>query len=289
MGIEVSIFPWYRLNTLRCGTGSALLVQCTGAEDIRNAAEKYPGLKIIGGGSNTVGSDRDNIPVLQLKSPENPIEQTGVDADGCALFNIHAAASFPETIMKLAKLGWGGMAPLSGIPGRIGGAAAMNAGANGAETADFITRMEGVSLQDGGDWLWNRENGGFGYRTSPRPEHVVLTAITIRLKPVAAADEVQAIMAERRRRSRVTPPGHSAGSVFRNPPDAPAAGMLLENAGCKGLTAGRLIVSPHHANWIVNPTGEAAAASDAAELVTVMQRKVAEKNGINLHCEWRFV
>ena len=287
MGIEVTTLPWYRMTTLQCGMGDALLVRCGTVNEIREAAKKYPDMHILGGGSNTVGSDKDNITVLRLKCPGNPVEQTGDDKSG--LFRIHAAASLAEVVLHLARLGRGGLAALAGIPGTVGGAAAMNAGANGREIAEFITGMEGISLQNGQPWRWQPEHGGFAYRTSPRPSRVAITAITLQLPTVNPEAEINAIMEERKRRAKVTPPGRSAGSVFRNPADAPPAGKLLEAAGCKGLTQGNLSVSAQHANWIVNLTAEAARAADADSLVKIMQEKVLAHSGIKLQCEWKFL
>ena len=110
----------------------------------------------------------------------------------------------------------------------------------------------------------------------------------LRLRQVEPESEMAAVTAEKQRRARVTPSGFSAGSVFRNPPEAPA-GKMLEEAGCKGLVQGNLMVSCQHANWIVNPTREPASAEDALRLTEIMADKVLASHGVRLQCEWKFI
>jgi len=183
------------------------------------------------------------------------------------------------------------MALLSGIPGSLGGACVMNAGANGAEIGSFVVSMRGFSLLDGAPWTWTRRQGGFAYRTSPVPREVLVTSLELELPVCEDKDEYRAaIAAEKKRRREKNPPMASAGSVFKNPGQgAPPAGKLLEECGCKELQRGELMVSPMHANWIVNPNARPASAKDAEWLVAEMQRRVQEKFNITLVPEWRRV
>ena len=194
-------------------------------------------------------------------------------------------------ILEAAKSGYGGMAALSGIPGTVGGALAMNAGANKSDIGRFVTAMDGIDLRNGAKWHWHRNEANqseeWGYRSSPVPRHVILTTAELHFSRVRPEDELALIELERKRRIEVTPRGLSCGSVFRNPPQAPA-GQLLDQAGCKGLSVGAFSVSEQHANWIVNLTGKEGAAEDCKQLVAEMHHRVREQFGVELTTEWRF-
>ena len=126
------------------------------------------------------------------------------------------------------------------------------------------------------------------YRRCHLPSGVVLTEIVLKLQEVSTAEENELILSELNRRSRVTPRGRSAGSVFRNPPGQ-FAGALLEQCGCKGLSVNNLRVSEQHANWIVKEGDEPGMAMDCRQLVEEMRRRVQKQFGITLETEWRWV
>ena len=263
---------WHQLTSLRVGLAKCEVVDAP-----------VPDAHILGAGTNVIGRDEDDgRPVLCLPPAPAAILPDGLLAAPAALPLVAAA-------IYAARAGLGGLAPLSGIPGTLGGAAAMNAGAHGVEIAEFLEWMEGVELATAAPWRWERGDGGFAYRRSPVPQGVVVTRLALRLPAADPDAEKAAIAAEHARRRAVNPQGPSAGSVFANPPGAPPAGKLLEEAGCKGLSVGNLVVSDRHANWILNPGGRPESAAHARELVALLQARVAARFGIALRTEWRWM
>lgn len=279
--------PWYELSALRAGLGTVWQVHLQEASALSEvlAWGHERGLRLLplGGGTNFIGMDDAEAKVAVLRLG-GAVEEVRPDDDGGV--QVGAGQSLGGLLVRLARCGWGGMSALSGIPGTLGGALAMNAGANGSEMAPFVDKLFGVKMTDGTSWTWRRGAGGWGYRTSPVPADVMLTHARLRLRPVETTQEVAAIAAERARRARVTPKGLSCGSVFRNPAGQ-VAGRLLQDAGCKGLKRGNFSVSEEHANWIVNLTGQPGAAGDCHGLLQEMRRRVYARFGVMLAPEWR--
>lgn len=173
----------------------------------------------------------------------------------------------------------GGASALCGIPGALGGALAMNAGAMGSSLSDFLVSAKGITLEKEPQLReFSVEELRLSYRSSPVIRgKVLVTELVLRFSPVGAEEEEARIAAELARRSKA-PKGRSAGSVFRNPsPDCPA-GKLLEGAGCKGLQCGGYRVSEAHANWIVKAGNDVPGTeSDFTMLVSEMLRRVQLK------------
>ncbi len=245
--------------------------------------EKRIGFYPIGDGTNLIGSDRplDRI-VIRLTGEFRSCSISGTEVSaggGCRLGSMIAAA---------AAAGLGGAAGLSGIPGTIGGALRMNAGANGVETADFLRYVEYLLPESGEMARSEIRREEWSYRTSPLPEDGIIVRAVFEFKRVEAEQEKRLIAFERERRRRVTPKGRSAGSVFRNPSGSLSAGLLLEKAGCKSLEHNGLLVSPEHANWIVN-FQKNVSESDCTALAVTMASRVKAASGAGLKTELRFV
>ena len=279
--------PWHGLSALRAGLGHVTSLTLPEPSLLPQALDWCRGRGLrpwpLGGGTNLVGSDRPDagLAALRLAPPAGvPVPEAS------GRLAVSAGMALGRLVARTAQRGWGGLAALSGIPGTLGGALAMNAGALGREMADAVEAMAGLEVRDGSPWRWRRGDGGWGYRRSPVPDGVMLTEATLQLWPVEAAAEASAIAAERARRVRVTPRGRSCGSVFRNPPGE-SAGRLLEAAGCKGLTAGVFAVSEEHANWVVNRSGAPGRASDCLWLLSEMRRRVRDLCGVELQPGWR--
>jgi UDP-N-acetylmuramate dehydrogenase len=171
----------------------------------------------------------------------------------------------------------------AGIPGTVGGALAMNAGAFGGET---WTHVESVATIDRGGVLRERPRADFeiDYRTVRGPANEWFLAAVFRFEHDAASsmDAIKAMLA---RRNAAQPLGMpSCGSVFRNPP-GDFAGRLIEEAGLKGRRIGGAMVSDKHANFIVN-TGTATAA-DIEALIAEVQATVERASGVHLELEVR--
>ena len=192
---------------------------------------------------------------------------------------------------RLAKFtereGLAGLGFMAGIPGTVGGALAMNAGAWGGETWPAVEAAEVVLCGGGTRWL-TRNAVDYGYRHVALPE-AALGFIAARFAVSADADGSQAtaVRTQLARRKATQPVGRpSAGSTFRNPPGDFAA-RLIEAAGLKGYRIGGAGISEQHANFILTETG--ARAADVEALIGHVQRTVAERTGIRLEAEVRVV
>lgn len=281
------LHQWAGLCSLRAGLGQVRLYEPATQDELwetLRSLERPP--LILARGSNLVGADNAQaMPVLRLpKSAEFAL----VEQLGPCVFKLGAALSLLETAKLLAAKGCGGLAALAGIPGSLGGALAMNAGANGEEIAARVREMRGWDLRSNQPWNWRREQGGWGYRRSPIGKDILILETILELQPAHPEEEKAAIDAELRRRRMTNPKGASAGSVFRNPDAQNPAGRLLEQAGCKGLARGMFRVSQKHANWIVNTERKAGSAADCRLLVNEMKARVQEKFAVELQCEWKW-
>ncbi|MGM0688261.1 MAG: UDP-N-acetylmuramate dehydrogenase [Bacillota bacterium] len=184
-----------------------------------------------------------------------------------------------------AEQGLVGLEFAVGIPGSLGGAVIMNAGAFGLHIGDKIhsvklITMEGLEVTRGIDDL------SFGYRTSNLIGKGIITEVTLKLKEGDSAESLKLMDYYLKERSRRHPNLPSAGSVFRNLTGQPA-GKIIEDLGCKGMRVGGAQVSPKHANFIVN-TGDATAA-DILALIETVQKMVKDNQDIDLQPEVKIV
>lgn len=178
-----------------------------------------------------------------------------------------------------ARAGLAGGAFLAGIPGTFGGALAMNAGAHGSETWQFVESVTTVSRS--GE-LKQRPASEFevNYRYVKAPAHEWFVAATLVFAEGDAQAEAELIKSLLRKRNASQPTNQPcAGSVFRNPP-GDFAGRLIESASLKGLRIGGASVSEKHANFIVND-GDASSA-DIESLIKLVQQKVEQQHGVTL-------
>jgi UDP-N-acetylmuramate dehydrogenase len=201
--------------------------------------------------------------------------------------SVRAGAGLPCTQLARQCIRWG-LGPsefFAGIPGTVGGALAMNAGAHGGETWE---RVESVRTINRSGVIHERAPSEFtvGYRSVTGPSNEWFIEATFRFEPdVTPSKDVMDEMLERRKQTQ--PLGlPSCGSVFRNPPGDYAA-RLIEQAGLKGFSIGGAEVSEKHANFIINR--ENATATDVEELIEHVRQKVIEVHGIELVHEVRIV
>lgn len=234
----------------------------------------------LGAGSNLLISDR-GLPGLVICTRH--LRQAEFDdSQG----RILAAAGEPLATLawKAAKRGWQGLEWAVGIPGTVGGAVVMNAGAHGACTADILISA-GVLDTDGNCSQLSPETLGFQYRTSLlQGNSRLVTQAVLQLKPGAERQTVMAATAADLEQRRNTQPYHlpSCGSVFRNPKPH-SAGWLIEQAGLKGYQIGHAQVSTQHANFILNCGG--ATASDILRLIRHVQHQVETRWSLPLKPE----
>ena len=200
---------------------------------------------------------------------------------------VRAGAGVPCTQLARQCIRWG-LGPsefFAGIPGTVGGALAMNAGAHGGETWE---RVESVRTVDRAGEIHERAPGEYtvGYRSVTGPPHEWFLEAIFRFDPGATAS-METLHAMLERRKQTQPLGlPSCGSVFRNPPDDHAA-RLIETADLKGFSIGGAEVSEKHANFIIN-RGDATA-TDIEELIEHVRQSVTEVHGIELVHEVRIV
>jgi UDP-N-acetylmuramate dehydrogenase len=180
---------------------------------------------------------------------------------------------------QAAKAGLAGAAFWAGIPGTFGGSLAMNAGAHGSETWDFVKQ---VTTVDKFGALHTRKADEFAvsYRHVSLPENEWFVAATMEFAEGDAAAEAEIIKELLKKRNASQPTNQPcAGSVFRNPQND-FAGRLIEATGLKGLKIGGASVSDKHANFIVNDG--TASAADIEALISLVQQKVANAQGVEL-------
>ena len=234
--------------------------------------------KFLGGGSNLLVGDGE-LPwvVLQLVSPEPDIVLEGNFAQ------VDAAADLGRTVTFCAKNDLGGMEGLIGVPGTIGGALRMNAGAYGMQIGSYVRQVKLYRAAARRLETLEGDQISFEYRhTSFAPDDMML-AVKLELpsKPYREILKGIRICNEKRRASQ--PLGQkSAGCIFKNPPGA-SAGRMIDELGLKGLNVGDARVSDRHANFFVN-AGKASA-KDMLALIADVRERVNKSFGVILDHE----
>ncbi len=192
-----------------------------------------------------------------------------------------AAAPDPFVAKAAATAGVDGLAFLRGVPGSIGGALKMNAGAHGGEIKDVLIEARGVDRR-GKACVFSNVDMGFSYRHSSAPDDVIFTRAALQGRP----GDPDAVLAEMERITRAREASQpirekTGGSTFKNPPGA-KAWELIDRAGCRGLVLGDAEVSVMHCNFLIN-RGHATAA-DLEALGEEVRQRVLETSGVTL--EW---
>jgi len=235
----------------------------------------------IGLGSNLIVRD-GGIPGLVIRLSGRAFGAIEI-ADGCCI--VAGAAAPDQFVAKAAaKAGVDGLAFLRGVPGSIGGALVMNAGAHGREVKDSLVEARGIDRAGAGRVFSNAEMG-FSYRHSLAPDDIVFTGATF----LGRWDDPQAIEAEMERITRAREASQpirekTGGSTFKNPPGL-KAWELIDKAGCRGLSLGGAQVSTMHCNFLINLG--AASAADLEALGEEVRRRVLEASGVALEWEIR--
>ncbi|MBA2525557.1 MAG: UDP-N-acetylmuramate dehydrogenase [Pyrinomonadaceae bacterium] len=242
------------------------------------------GWRALGSGSNVLADDGEHhYVVLSLKDLKGEVQFDG------QLVQVSAGYSLPRLCVDVARQGLAGIEGLGGIPGTVGGALWMNAGAYeheiGKVTETVRVAREGQVVEIPGSAVqWN-------YRHTSFAEGELLLGATLRLQP-DDAEKIQARMEEAKSRRMATQPhgGRSAGCFFKNPPESiVGTGKIIDEMGMKGARRGTAVVSPIHANFIVTE-GENARAEDALALAEEIRERVRREQGIELEYEvelWR--
>jgi UDP-N-acetylmuramate dehydrogenase len=239
-------------------------------------------MRCIGAGSNLLVSD-DGLPGLTLC--QRRLQGSQLDPrEGWV--EAQAGEPIPTLARKVARQGLHGLEWAVGIPGTVGGAVVMNAGAQGGCTAEWLHSIQVIDPERPDQpFVLEARDLAFAYRHSRlQDEALLVLSARFRLSPghdpAVITANTSANLHSRTKSQPYQQP--SCGSVFRNP-EPRKAGQLIEELGLKGLSVGGAQVSPLHANFIVN-TGSATAA-DIDTLLCLVQGKVLEKYGILLHPE----
>ncbi|MBW4562232.1 MAG: UDP-N-acetylmuramate dehydrogenase [Mojavia pulchra JT2-VF2] len=254
------------LETLQAGT--------------RYAKERGLSVTIVGAGSNLLVSDR-GLPGLVIATRH--LRHSHFDQETGQL-TVAAGESIPSLAWAAAELGWEGLEWAVGIPGTVGGAVVMNAGAHNSCIADMLVSAQ-ILLPDGTLETLTPAELGYSYRTSLlQGSDLIVTQATLQLQPGADPAKVLAVTKQHKQHRLTTQPYNfpSCGSVFRNPKPY-SAGWLIEQTGLKGFQIGGAQVAQLHANFIVNRGG--AKASDIFCLIRHIQHQVQDRWSIWLEPE----
>jgi UDP-N-acetylmuramate dehydrogenase len=205
---------------------------------------------------------------------------------GKVVVTVGAAYPVTQLVREAARRGFGGLEFAEGIPGSVGGALVMNAGAYGSEMEKIVDQVEGVTHK-GEPVRFDREDMVFSYRESHLPQGTIVTQVRMRLSKGEAEEVTSRVRELVTRRKKSQPSGYpNSGSMFRNPP-GDFAGRLIEAAGLKGKRVGRAEISVRHANFIVNLGG--AKADEVRDLMEMARAEVKRQFGIQLEPEVRLL
>ncbi|MEM6503527.1 MAG: UDP-N-acetylmuramate dehydrogenase [Cyanobacteria bacterium P01_C01_bin.89] len=235
----------------------------------------------LGAGSNLLVSDRG---IDGLVIATRNLRQVTVDHERLQI-TATAGTPLPLISWKAASLGWTGMEWAVGIPGTVGGAVVMNAGAHGGDTARSLAQVRLLNLETNSLRQAVPEELGYTYRTSDlQGSHQMVTEATFQLAMGESVEAVRTVTKDQLSRRHATQPYRlpNCGSVFRNPEPRKAA-RLIEEAGLKGFQVGGAQVAHLHANFIVNI--DQATAWDISSVISRVRETVYEKWDVMLHTE----
>jgi UDP-N-acetylmuramate dehydrogenase len=270
------------LTRFRVGGPAEILFRPADADDLAAFLAARPAdvpVTVIGVGSNLLVRD-GGVPGIVVRLGRGFGE---INVDG---LTIHAggAALDPAVAEAASRAGIAGLEFLIGVPGTVGGALRMNAGAYGTEIKDVLVEARALDLA-GVTHRLTRADLTFVYRGSSMPEGWIVTEAVLAGKPgdpAAISKRVAEIKASREATQPTS--ARTGGSTFANPPDA-RAWELIERAGCRGMKRGGAQVSEMHCNFLIN-TGTATAA-DIEALGEQVRHRVAETSGVALDWEIR--
>ena len=284
---NVSLAPY---TSARIGGTADALVTATSADELAETVSHLWELDIpyviLGGGSNVLVSDKGVRSVVVLNRAKDVSFDKGSPlrgSDDKPKVRAEAGVVIANLARRAASHGLAGLEWAAAVPGTVGGAVYGNAGAFGGDMNGSLLQA-GLLTQNGRE-TWPVEKMEYGYRTSilkrqtlkfvvlwaeMRLEHSTKEAVSVKIGEFSG------------RRKATQPPGASMGSMFKNPP-GDFAGRLIEAAGLKGTRIGTAEISPVHANFFINH-GQTKA-EDVRELVSLAQKTVAEKFGVNLELE----
>ena len=276
--------PLARMTWFRVGGPAEVMFRPADADDLAQFLALKPDdvpVTVIGVGSNLLVRD-GGIPgvVVRLGRGFAGIEATGVE--------VRAGAGALDINVATLAMGEGiaGLEFLRGIPGTVGGALRMNAGAYGSEIKDVTLSARALDAE-GAVHDIDADGLGFGYRRCATPGDWIFVSALLRGRP-GDGDDIARRMEDIQEWRQTTQPVRTStgGSTFANPPGQ-EAWRLIEEAGCRGLSRGGAVVSDKHCNFLVNTGG--ATAADLEGLGDEIRRRVLESSGVILEWEIRCI
>ena len=278
--------PLAKHTTMRVGGPSRVFVQPSGKEAfvavIGLVRELGLEFKVLGKGSNLLASDE----VFEGVVIQTDKGLSDVTIEGTCV-TVGAGVADTKLALDVAKQGLAGLEFLSGIPGTIGGAIFMNAGAYLKEIADVLVKVQIVNEKSELVWL-EKDDLELSYRKSifqRKPEWLIVEAV-LQLE-LGDKEEIMSTIKSRKQKRITAQPLElpSAGSTFRNP-EGHSAWKLIADSGLRGYTVGGAKVSEKHTNFVVNAGN--AKAQDVADVIAHVQQTVCQKTGLKMHQEVEF-
>ena len=280
-----------RYTSFRAGGHAAALVEVETKDELKAVLqfvnkENIPHI-MLGNGSNMLFRDSgyEGLVIRLSQTGFDYIEYSG--EEDCT---VHVGTAMKNGVLAkiLQQDGLAGFEFASGIPGSLGGAVFMNAGAYGGEMKDIVKSVRAISPDGNEERIFTAEEMDFSYRHSILEENgYIAVEVTMELKK-GDKEEIAACMKEllEKRNSKQPVNYPSAGSTFKRP-EGYFAGKLIEDAGLKGLTVGGAQVSTLHSGFVINTGG--ATATDILQLMALVQNTVYDKFGVMLEPEVRII
>ncbi len=282
-GTVLAEAPLAKRTWLGVGGNAEVLFMPSDSADLAFFLANHPDapITVLGGASNMLIRD-GGIPgvVIHLEKGFDNIEVKDNTL-------ICGAGAKNAAVAKIAMLaGLSGLEFLAGIPGTIGGAVKMNAGAQGHCVSDILSQIKAIDTK-GKNLTFQRNEIPFDYRTNALPNNLIFTKVIFQLTPENKQNIHNRMTQYKQIRENTQPQGvRTAGSMFKNPVGL-AAWQLIEKAGCRGLKVGGAMVSEKHCNFFIN-TGKATAL-DFETLALSVQKRVYETSHIMLEWEVRCI
>jgi len=273
--------PLAELTWFRVGGPAQVLFTPADEDDLAYFLRRLPQdlpVHVVGVGSNLIVRE-GGLPGAVIRLAPRGFGEANASGD---VVTAGAAALDKRVAEIAAAAGLAGLEFYFGIPGTIGGALRMNAGANGAETRDVLAEATGIDRR-GNRHVFTNADMKFVYRNSGVDPSVIFTSARFRAKP-AAPEAIRARMNEVQTHRETAQPirEKTGGSTFKNPPGN-SAWELIDAAGCRGLKVGGAQVSEMHCNFLIN-TGNATG-RDIEALGETVRERVRQNSGIELHWE----
>ncbi len=239
---------------------------------------------ILGGGSNMLISSAGFRGAAISTTEMNWVSKLGPET-----VRVGAGLKMPKLAGQMAALGLGGCEFMEGIPGTVGGAVVMNAGAHGTWISNILDRVQVLDLNKMEVLMLSPSELDFGYRSSRvNPQDFIVLEARLRLHNGQSTEKIQDKMkAYSRQRATSQPKGFSSGCIFKNPQQELGAGRIIDELGFKGNRIGGAEISVVHANFILN--AQKATSSNVCQLIDHIQMKAWANRGVWLQPEIKMI